>query len=950
MANTKIVLNRQSDLALDNALITNPQGIVLNDISGVSEAVASINEAASVAISTEASDRVAGDLSLTLDLSAEASARAAAVSGEAAARLEGDVSVTAAMTAEISSRIVAETSLQNNIDAEASLRVADVDAEESRAVAAEGSLAANLSSEASRAIAAELSLNTKVEFVISNVDDAAIDSLTEIIGAFQSADGDINNAITTLANAAGSDLSAEVSTRLAGDESLAADLSSEIVDRAAAVSLEEVARISADTSVALDLSAEIEARVSDVNEEQARAESAEASLDDAKLNLAGGTMSGNIDMGNNLITNTLAVIASAVKINDLSSDNTNINLFAGLDANSTHSIINLPAPTADGDAANKLYVDSADASIAAELSSEVSARLDAGSSISAELSISVSDRVAADESLASEIESLALTDETTIELNTADNTIKLKDTIAAPASGVRTFEGEVNVNSILRVGDVDVMATLSTEVSRAESAEAALDAAKLNLAGGTMSGTLNMGGNYIDNVNIIASQSTLTVFANDGVMTMNNTDINLNGNDIEAVNTITVNTSLDLNNNGKVVNLPAPTADGDAANKLYVDSEVSTEVARAESAELSLNTKIEFVISNVDDVALDSLTEIVAAFQSADGDLNGAITALASTGTSGLSNEVARAMSAEALLTADLSSEVLRAMAAESDLEDALATERDIRNNADIAEASLRVAGDLSLANALSSEASLRVAAVDAEESRAVAAEGSLAAILSSEVSRAEAAEASLAEELSSEVSYLISNIDITDVDSFSEIVRDLSSEILRAESADASLEAAKLNLAGGTMSGGINMGGFPVDNVSSLTVELIQGFGPQGVISLYANIDGRDEKTIINLPAPTNGGDAANKTYVDAADAALAADFANIYAKHVGLNETPDDSIATFTLATAVREGSELVYVNGLLFDSEDYTVNLVNGKVASVTFVIIPSVGDKVRAYGVY
>jgi hypothetical protein len=53
MANTKIVLNRQSDLILDNAQITNPTGIVLTDIAGVSEAVASINVATSADMSAE---------------------------------------------------------------------------------------------------------------------------------------------------------------------------------------------------------------------------------------------------------------------------------------------------------------------------------------------------------------------------------------------------------------------------------------------------------------------------------------------------------------------------------------------------------------------------------------------------------------------------------------------------------------------------------------------------------------------------------------------------------------------------------------------------------------------------------------------------------------------------------------------------------------------------------
>jgi hypothetical protein len=66
---------------------------------------------------------------------------------------------------------------------------------------------------------------------------------------------------------------------------------------------------------------------------------------------------------------------------------------------------------------------------------------------------------------------LADTDEVTIELDTVNNVIKLKDTVAAPAEGLRTFEGDIEVNGILTVDGVDVMAEISSEISRAEAAE-----------------------------------------------------------------------------------------------------------------------------------------------------------------------------------------------------------------------------------------------------------------------------------------------------------------------------------------------------------------------------------------------------------------------------------------------------------------------------------------------
>ena len=83
MSNTKIVLNRQSDLILDNAEITAPVGIVLADIAGAPEAIAA-----------EELLRIAGDTELTENLVKEEDARIAAVSTEVSARIAGDAAET----------------------------------------------------------------------------------------------------------------------------------------------------------------------------------------------------------------------------------------------------------------------------------------------------------------------------------------------------------------------------------------------------------------------------------------------------------------------------------------------------------------------------------------------------------------------------------------------------------------------------------------------------------------------------------------------------------------------------------------------------------------------------------------------------------------------------------------------------------------------------------------
>jgi hypothetical protein len=53
------------------------------------------------------------------------------------------------------------------------------------------------------------------------------------------------------------------------------------------------------------------------------------------------------------------------------------------------------------------------------------------------------------EDLNSQIDGLAEADEQTIELDTINNVIRLKETIAASTSGTRIFEGNINVNGVL---------------------------------------------------------------------------------------------------------------------------------------------------------------------------------------------------------------------------------------------------------------------------------------------------------------------------------------------------------------------------------------------------------------------------------------------------------------------------------------------------------------------
>jgi hypothetical protein len=92
---------------------------------------------------------------------------------------------------------------------------------------------------------------------------------------------------------------------------------------------------------------------------------------------------------------------------------------------------------------------------------------------------------------------------------------------------------------------------------------------------------------------------------------------------------------------------------------------VKTEYTRATNAESALGTRIDNVLSNVTPGSLDSLSELVTAFQAADTDLLGAIGALSSGASSSLADEISRATGAEEAIADDLADEISRATGAE---------------------------------------------------------------------------------------------------------------------------------------------------------------------------------------------------------------------------------------------------------------------------------------------
>jgi hypothetical protein len=93
-------------------------------------------------------------------------------------------------------------------------------------------------------------LQSQITNVLSNVDPTALDSLTEIVTAFEAADANLNGAITSLATSLGDEINAEESARIAGDSTLQANINAE-----------PAARDAEDSALRAELESEIENRM-----------------------------------------------------------------------------------------------------------------------------------------------------------------------------------------------------------------------------------------------------------------------------------------------------------------------------------------------------------------------------------------------------------------------------------------------------------------------------------------------------------------------------------------------------------------------------------------------------------------------------------------------------------------------------------------------------------------
>ena len=155
-------------------------------------------------LDAEESARGAGDASLQSQINAltgttdsDTSSLQSQLTAEIARATAAEGVNASAISSETSRATAAEAGLSSDIVTEAATRIAADDAEISARTIADAALQSAIDAEVVRATGAEAGLQSAIDFVKQNTDPAALDSLTEIVAAFQNADSNISGVVSS---------------------------------------------------------------------------------------------------------------------------------------------------------------------------------------------------------------------------------------------------------------------------------------------------------------------------------------------------------------------------------------------------------------------------------------------------------------------------------------------------------------------------------------------------------------------------------------------------------------------------------------------------------------------------------------------------------------------------------------------------------------------------------
>ena len=173
-------------------------------------------------VTQEISDRISGDAST---LSGANSYTDVEVAAEASLRISGDAASVSSANAYTDGEVSAEAALR--VSGDAASVVSANSYTDAQIVLAQGDISAAEAAIAQEILdraAADLVLQNQINSVLSNITPGSLDSLTEIVTAFQAADSSLNGAITSLSTGLSADIDTEESARIAGDNALDARL------------------------------------------------------------------------------------------------------------------------------------------------------------------------------------------------------------------------------------------------------------------------------------------------------------------------------------------------------------------------------------------------------------------------------------------------------------------------------------------------------------------------------------------------------------------------------------------------------------------------------------------------------------------------------------------------------------------------------------------------------
>ena len=633
----------------------------------------------------------------------------------------------ASLTLETETREAADTTLQSNIDAEAVSRAAG-DSDLQSQIDSNDTDISNLDSD----VGAVSSLATTATTVVSAINEVHSELDAEVTRAVSAESAEYTRA-TNAEAVLQSNINTESSARIAGDANLQSQVdvlsATQVADKSGlevSVAAEVTRATLAENTLQANIDAEeLRAQTAEaanaaaVVTEQSRAETVEAGLAaDIAVETARATAA-ETQLANHLGANFtdgsitvdgLATFNGGLYFGDgtgtigFNADVDNLQVLSNLDLMGNR-IINYPTPVDSGDVTTKGYVDAT--------TQAVSDRVDAILQGAGESLDTIVEVVAAFENADSDIQSLITSNSASVTANT--NAINAE--VAARQQAI-TDEATARRNA-----DSDLSAGLSTELSRALSAEGVLTSdlaaevaratsAETGLASDIAAETSRATAAEGVNATAISAETTraTTVEASlaqdiadeslraQGAEAVLTSDVSANAtaisnlqSQVAGVSTssgssnIEMTAEVDMSGN-KITGMADPTAAQDAATKSYVDASVATEATTRTTEDSSLQSNIDATNARIDAIlngsveSLDTVVEVVSAFEGADSDIQNLITANASTISQNAtaiateataranadSDESALRAAADAVLTADLAAEVARATAAEA--------------------------------------------------------------------------------------------------------------------------------------------------------------------------------------------------------------------------------------------------------------------------------------------